>query len=108
MAYLVEHEGKTLGPFSRDELPRRIESGEMALTDLACDEYHGRWMPLAEILHEDGPPPHKTIHDAFTHKRSFTSVLGWGGILGILYFFYRVTRLMYACAHPHVPIAPPQ
>ena len=108
MAYLVERDGKTLGPFSRDELPARVEAGEMALTDLACDEYHGRWMPLAEILHEDGPPPHKTIHDVFVHKRSIASVIGWGGILGILYFFYRVTRLMYACAHPHVPIAPPQ
>lgn len=106
MAYLVEHDGTTLGPFSHDELPRRVSANEFALTDLACDEYHGRWMTLSEILHEDGPPEPKIIQDAFTHKRSITSVIGWGGILGILYFFYRVTRLMYACAHPHIPVSP--
>lgn len=107
MAYLVDQDGKTLGPFSKDELPGRIEAGELAPTDLACDEYHGRWMPLSEIIHEDGPPEPKTIHDTFVRHRSITSVIGWGGMLAILYFFYRVTRLMYACAHPHVPIAPP-
>jgi hypothetical protein len=42
MSYLVEHNGKTLGPFSREELPGRVESQELALTYLARDEYHGR------------------------------------------------------------------
>ena len=42
MAYLVDHNGKTLGPFSREELPRRVGAQELALTYLARDEYHGR------------------------------------------------------------------
>jgi len=102
MAYLVESGGKTLGPFSIDELPRRVEANELAPTDLACDEYHGRWMTLSELLSGDLPEP-KTIHDTFAQKRTLFSAIGWGGTLAILYFFYRVARFMHTWVrlHPH-------
>lgn len=100
MAYLVDHKGKILGHFSRDQLHERVAAQEIALTDLACDEYSGRWMPLAELLSDDCPEP-KTIPDTLTHKRSMFSAIGWGGFLAIGYFFYRVARLMHACARFH-------
>ena len=42
MAYLVDHNGKTLGPFSREKLPRGVGAQELAFTYLAREEYHGR------------------------------------------------------------------
>jgi hypothetical protein len=100
MAYLVDREGKTLGPFVRSELAAHVAAGEIAWTDMACDEYAGRWMPLAELLeHEEKEP--LTIRNTIGSKRHPFSMIGWGSTLGIAYFFYRVARLMYACARFH-------
>jgi hypothetical protein len=77
MAYLVEHGGKTLGPFSRDELLQRLEEGVIARADLACDEYHGRWTPLGELLDAEPTEP-RTIPPLPGHKRGTFSAIGWG------------------------------
>lgn len=102
MAYLVESGGRTLGPFSLDELPDRVQAREFALTDLACDEYHGRWMPVDELL-THGPAEIKTIPNTLDQSRTILSAVGWTGLLAILYFFYRVGRLMHTWVrlHPH-------
>jgi hypothetical protein len=100
MGFMVEHNGKTLGPYSRDEVPRRVEAGDLALTDMACDEHAGHWMPLSELLLAEPVEP-LTIANTIANKRSSLSAMGWGGILGIAYFFYRVARLMHACARVH-------
>ena len=102
MAYLVESGGRTLGPFSKEELPRRVEARELAPTDLACDEYHGRWMTLAELL-SDETAEIKTIPTTIGQPRTIFSAIGWGGLLAILYFFYRIGRFMHTWVrlHPH-------
>ncbi len=102
MAYLVESGGRTLGPFSLDELPHRVKSAEFALTDLACDEYHGRWVPLEELIAR-GPAEVKTIPNTLGQPRTIFSAVGWTGLLAILYFFYRVGRFMHTWVrlHPH-------
>jgi hypothetical protein len=103
MAYLVQQDGKTLGPFSRQGLERAVATRELAPADLACDEYSGRWQSLSELLHAEPSEP-KTIHNKFAQKRTIFSALGWGGILAIAYFFYRVARLMHTWVrlHPHI------
>jgi hypothetical protein len=100
MAYLVESGGRTLGPFHKDELPRRVEARELSPTDLACDEYHGRWMPLAELLSDESAEI-KTIPNTLGQPRTMFSAIGWGGLIGIVYFFYRIGRIMYRFAHIH-------
>ncbi|MGO9433973.1 MAG: hypothetical protein ACLPH3_11165 [Terracidiphilus sp.] len=103
MGFLVDRNGKTLGPYARDAVPGRVAAGEIALTDMACDEYAGHWMPLSELLSAEPVEP-LTIPNSLSHKRSTFSAIGWGSLLGIAYFFYRIARLMHACArvHPHL------
>ncbi|HEX3892584.1 MAG TPA: hypothetical protein VHW46_08430 [Terracidiphilus sp.] len=102
MAYLVDRDGRMLGPYSKDEIPHRVEAAEIALSDLACDEYHGRWMPLSELISDDLAEV-KTIPNTLGHPRSMFSAIGWSGGLAILYFFYRVARFMHTWVklHPH-------
>ncbi|HUD54192.1 MAG TPA: hypothetical protein VMR02_03120 [Terracidiphilus sp.] len=57
MACLVDRNGKTLGPFTRKDVRERVAAEEIALTDMACDEYSGRWMPLSELLETEGQEP---------------------------------------------------
>jgi hypothetical protein len=57
-------------------------------------------MPLSELLLADPVEP-LTIPNTIANKRSSLSAIGWGGILGIAYFFYRIARLMHACARVH-------
>jgi len=100
MAYLVDHNGKTLGPFTRKDVHERAAAQEIALTDMACDEYSGRWMPLSELLEAKGEEPRTSPHTVGSRRSAF-SMIGWGSALGIAYFFYRIARLMHACARVH-------
>jgi len=100
MGFMVEHNGKTLGPYSRDEVPRRVEAGDLALTDMACDEHAGTgcrspncfWLNLSN---------RSRLRTRLPTSAAVFSAIGWGGILGIAYFFYRIARLMHACARVH-------
>ena len=50
MGYMVERDGGVVGPYSRDDLEERLQSGQFDLTDMACDQETGRWKPLSALF----------------------------------------------------------
>jgi hypothetical protein len=50
MGYMVERDGGVVGPYSRDDLKERLESGQFVLTDMACDQESGHWKPLSALF----------------------------------------------------------
>lgn len=53
MQYLVARNGEKSGPFDKDEVYRRLVSGELSGTDLGWTEGMAEWEPLSKLL----PPP---------------------------------------------------
>lgn len=53
MSYHISQNGTTSGPFDRNEVYRRLVSGELKGSDLGWQEGMADWMPLSTIL----PPP---------------------------------------------------
>jgi hypothetical protein len=50
MPYMVDHDGIVMGPYSLEDLQRKVAANELALTDQACDKEGGVWLPLSKLL----------------------------------------------------------
>jgi hypothetical protein len=50
MAYMVDRDGIVIGPYSLEDLQRKIAANEIALTDRACDQEGGVWLPISKLL----------------------------------------------------------
>lgn len=60
MQLMIRHEGRELGPYSEPEVKSRLDSGTIALSDLALADGSGEWLPLStfkQFRPEDSPPP---------------------------------------------------
>ena len=111
MAYMVEHDGKVVGPFTVEELNQRVQSKEIAPTDLACDQYVGQWLPVSNLItNKPAPvPAAPQSHDPLLASRSSSSFslptgtfAGIGGaLLALLFFLWRAFRIMNALARMH-------
>ena len=47
MEYYIARDGQQSGPFSQEEVRRKLASGEISLTDRGWQEGMAEWMPLA-------------------------------------------------------------
>ena len=50
MKYMVERDGGVVGPYDLEQLKERLESNYFSLSDLACHDQGGRWIPLSELF----------------------------------------------------------
>jgi hypothetical protein len=104
MPYMVEHDGKVVGPFTLEELNERVKSNEIAATDLACDQYVGQWLPVLNLLTNKPAriPAESKLNDPLlgSHNSSSFSLpkgtfAGVGGaLLALAFFLWRAFRIM--------------
>jgi hypothetical protein len=51
MAYMIDRgDGMVIGPFSLEDLQRKVADNELALTDRACPQEGGVWLPVSKLL----------------------------------------------------------
>jgi hypothetical protein len=50
MPYMVERDGMAFGPYSLEDLQQKVIDNEFALTDRACDDKGGIWLPLSKLF----------------------------------------------------------
>lgn len=50
MPYMVDRDGVAMGPYSREELERKVALGVLEITDRACDQSGGTWLPISKLL----------------------------------------------------------
>ena len=57
MNFQISRNGQIYGPYTLDDLKRYLASGNVLLTDLAKSETMTEWLPVSEVLANDGVPP---------------------------------------------------
>lgn len=57
LSYFVSHSGKPLGPFSTQDLKKKLKAGDLAYTDYLWHPDHQAWHMLAGFFSADFPPP---------------------------------------------------
>jgi hypothetical protein len=50
MPYMVDRDGIAMGPYSREDLEQKVAQGVLELTDRACDQTGGTWLPISKLL----------------------------------------------------------
>ena len=50
MPYMVDRDGIVVGPYSLEDLQQKVMAGDFALTDRACDQTGGTWLPISKLL----------------------------------------------------------
>jgi hypothetical protein len=104
MPYMVEHYGQVLGPYSLAELNDNSTAGRIALSDLACDQSSGQWVPVSQLLSIGSAPPSMVPANVKTASPRFNSGLfaGMGGfLLTLAFLLWRAFRIMSALARLH-------
>ncbi len=105
MPYMVENNGKVVGPYSLAELSEAVAASTIALTDRGCDQSSGQWVPVAQLL--SGRPA--SISSITSNQKSHSGFntgmfAGMGGFLvTVAYLLWRAFRLMNFFAHLHHP-----
>ena len=104
MPYMVEHDGRVLGPFSLEELGQQVATGRITPSDLGCDQGAGHWLPVAQIISVQPtappPPPVQTVASGSASQASLFK-LGFS-ILGSALVIWRILVFVHRLSHlPH-------
>ena len=51
--YWINSKGENLGPFTREEISEKVETGEFVLSDPICLVGNEEWLDLGEFLNSD-------------------------------------------------------
>ena len=60
MSYFILRDGLQYGPYSRTELQRYLQTGELYPGDLGRSQEVTQWLPVSQLL-GTGPPPSPTF-----------------------------------------------
>lgn len=82
MNFLVQHQGRQLGPFTLAQLQAEIAAGRVSLSDLCWREGEAQWLPVSQAPGVQGGTPGAPGLPAATDDGSALCI--WSLVLGIL------------------------